>query len=109
MVAVDTLEELIPGVQVDIATTGKEAVELALKNNYHVILMDIQMPEMDGYEATRLIRSYNNERINSVPIIAMTASVIKSEVDNCFESGMNDFVGKPFNPEELLNTIKRNL
>lgn len=109
MVAVDTLEELIPGVQVDTAITGKEAVELALKNSYHVVLMDIQMPEMDGYEATRLIRSYSNERINSVPIIAMTASVIKSEVDKCYESGMNDFVGKPFNPDELLDTIKRNL
>ena len=64
--------------------------------------MDIQMPEMDGYEATRLIRSYDDERINAVPIIAMTASVIQAEVDKCFESGMNAFVGKPFNPDELL-------
>ena len=54
--------------------------------------MDIQMPEMDGYKATRLIRSYDDERINAVPIIAMTASVIQAEVDKCFESGMNAFV-----------------
>ena len=109
MVAVDTLEELIKDVKVDVAETGKSAVELALKNEYDVILMDIQMPEMDGYEATRLIRSYNNEKINSIPIIAMTASVIKSEVEKCFESGMNAFVGKPFNPDELLDTIAKEL
>jgi CheY-like chemotaxis protein len=67
------------------------------------------MPEMDGYEATKLIRSYNDEKINSIPIIAMTASVIKAEVDKCFECGMNAFVGKPFNPEELMETISKNI
>lgn len=108
MVAVDTLEELIPDVTIDVAGTGKEAVEMAVKNTYDVILMDIQMPEMDGYEATRLIRSYDDEKINAVPIIAMTASVIQAEVDKCFESGMNAFVGKPFNPDELLEKIAQN-
>ena len=99
MVAVDTLEEMIPGAVIDVAVNGKAAVELAIRNTYDIILMDIQMPEMDGYEATKLIRSYNDEKINSIPIIAMTASVIKAEVDKCFECGMNAFVGKPFNPE----------
>lgn len=109
MVAVDTLERMIPGVRIDVAPTGKVAVELAIKNRYDLILMDLQMPEMDGYEATRLLRSYNDENINSVPIIAMTASVIQSEVDKCFECGMNAFVGKPFNPDELLEKIAQNL
>jgi hypothetical protein len=109
MVAVDTLEGMIPGVQIDVAPTGKVAVELAIKNRYDLILMDLQMPEMDGYEATRLLRSYNDEKINSVPIIAMTASVIQAEVDKCFECGMNAFVGKPFNPDELLEKIAQNL
>lgn len=109
MVAVDTLEGMIPGVRIDVAATGKAAVELAIKKHYDLILMDLQMPEMDGYEATRLLRSYNDEKINAVPIIAMTASVIQSEVDKCFECGMNAFVGKPFNPDELLEKIAQNL
>ena len=109
MVAVDTLEEMIPGAVIDVAVNGKAAVELAIRNTYDIILMDIQMPEMDGYEATKLIRSYNDEKINSIPIIAMTASVIKAEVDKCFECGMNAFVGKPFNPEELMETISKNI
>lgn len=109
MVAVDTLEEMIPGAVVEVAPNGKIAVEMAIRNSYDIILMDIQMPEMDGYEATKLIRSYNDEKINSIPIIAMTASVIKAEVDKCFECGMNAFVGKPFNPEELMETISKNL
>jgi signal transduction histidine kinase len=109
MVAVDTLEEMIPGAVIDVAVNGKAAVELATRNTYDIILMDIQMPEMDGYEATKLIRSYNDEKINSIPIIAMTASVIKAEVDKCFECGMNAFVGKPFNPEELMETISKNI
>ncbi|MBC8173825.1 MAG: response regulator, partial [Chitinophagales bacterium] len=95
MVAVDTLESSIKNATIDVAKNGREAVEMILKNGYDVVLMDVQMPEMDGHEATRIIRSSADEKINSVPIIAMTASVIKAEVDKCFESGMNEFVGKP--------------
>lgn len=105
MVAVDTLEVMIDNVQIDVAATGKQAVDMATTGNYDLILMDIQMPEMDGYEATRAIRSSSDANINSIPIIAMTASVIKAEVDKCFESGMNAFVGKPFNAEELIEKI----
>ncbi len=65
------------------------------------------MPEMDGHEATKIIRNDPDEKINSIPIIAMTASVIKAEVDKCFESGMNEFVAKPFNVEELLSKISK--
>ncbi len=65
------------------------------------------MPEMDGHEATKLIRSSHDNKINAIPIIAMTASVIKAEVDKCFESGMNEFVGKPFSVDELLEKISK--
>lgn len=109
MVAVDTLEELIKNVTVDVAENGKVAVEKILNNKYDVVLMDIQMPVMDGYEATRLIRSNNDAAINSIPIIAMTASVIKAEVDKCYESGMNAFVGKPFTAEELIEKISKSI
>ena len=109
MVAVDTLESAIPGAIVDVAHNGREAVEMVLKNTYDLVLMDIQMPEMDGHEATRTIRSNTDHRVNAIPIIAMTASVIKAEVDKCFESGMNAFVGKPFSVEELLDKIAKTI
>ncbi|HMU69838.1 MAG TPA: response regulator, partial [Chitinophagales bacterium] len=108
-VAVDTLEGAIPGAKVDVAQNGKLAVEMVIANDYDLVLMDIQMPEMDGHEATRPIRSNTDARVNSIPIIAMTASVIKAEVDKCFESGMNEFVGKPFNVEELLDKIAKTI
>lgn len=109
MVAVDTLEGAIPGAKVDVAQNGKLAVEMVIANDYDLVLMDIQMPEMDGHEATRTIRSNTDARVNSIPIIAMTASVIKAEVDKCFESGMNAFVGKPFSVEELLDKIAKTI
>jgi len=107
MVAVDTLENAIEGVQVTVANNGKIAVDLILQNTYDIVLMDIQMPEMDGHEATKMIRSNTDEKINAIPIIAMTASVIKAEVDKCFESGMNEFVGKPFSVDELLEKMSK--
>ena len=107
MVAVDTLESAIEDVTVDVAKNGKEAVDMLNTNIYDIVLMDIQMPEMDGHEATKTIRSSHNNKINAIPIIAMTASVIKAEVDKCFESGMNEFVGKPFSVDELLEKISK--
>ena len=107
MVAVDTLESAIEGAQVTVAANGKIAVDMLKNNTFDIVLMDIQMPEMDGHEATKTIRSSSDPRINSVPIIAMTASVIKAEVDKCFESGMNEFVGKPFSVDELLEKMSK--
>ena len=62
------------------------------------------MPVMNGFEATKAIRSLDSERANT-PIIAMTANVLKEEVDLCYQAGMNDFIGKPFDTKELLNKI----
>ena len=107
MVAVDSIQDAIEGVQIDLAKNGKEAVEMVKQKQYDLVLMDIQMPEMDGHEATRIIRKNPDAKINSIPIIAITASVIKAEVDKCFESGMNEFVGKPFSTEELLDKISK--
>ncbi|MBK7443151.1 MAG: response regulator [Bacteroidetes bacterium] len=107
MVAVDTLESAIEGAQVTVAANGKIAVDMLKNNTFDIVLMDIQMPEMDGHEATKTIGSSSDPRINSMPIIAMTASVIKAEVDKCFESGMNEFVGKPFSVDELLEKMSK--
>jgi CheY-like chemotaxis protein len=92
-----------------VAKNGREAVDMVMANTYDLILMDIQMPEMDGHEATRTIRASTDANVNSIPIIAMTASVIKAEVDKCLESGMNEFVGKPFQVEELLDKIAKTI
>jgi CheY-like chemotaxis protein len=66
--------------------------------------MDVQMPIMNGYEATKAIRAFDNEKAKT-PIIAMTANVLKEEVDLCYQAGMNDFIGKPFDINELLQKI----
>ena len=67
--------------------------------------MDIQMPEMNGYEATNIIRSMGGS-VADTPIMAMTANVMKAEVDRCFAAGMNAYISKPFNRNELLKNIK---
>ncbi|MDB5200076.1 MAG: integral rane sensor hybrid histidine kinase [Chitinophagaceae bacterium] len=82
------------GGAVDIANNGLEAISLLKKNkDYNLIIMDLQMPEMDGYAATKYIRNVMNL---SIPIVAMTASVLKDEKSKCIEMGMNDYLSKPF-------------
>ena len=105
MVAQDELEFAIPGVKVDVASNGKEALDLAAKNNYDVALMDVQMPEMDGYMATRAIRALPGNK-SRLPIVALTANVMQAEVDRCMEAGMNAFVPKPFKREELMKALQ---
>ena len=76
-------------------------------NAYSLILMDIQMPKLDGLEATRRIRSMDDDMVNSpdIPILAMTANVFPKDQQDCLDAGMNDFVGKPFNPQSLYSKI----
>jgi signal transduction histidine kinase/DNA-binding response OmpR family regulator len=94
------------GYTFDIAVTGKEAVARATASGYGVILMDCQLPEIDGYEATRRIRAHEKEAGRSaVPIIALTASVMKGDIERCLESGMTDHVAKPIDPRRLLSAI----
>jgi CheY-like chemotaxis protein len=92
------------GATVDIVTDGTEAIEKIKQQPYDLILMDIQMPDMDGYDTTRYIR---NALQNSIPIIAMTAFAQKGEDDKCLEVGMNGYVSKPFTTESLTNTITK--
>ena len=86
------------GANVLIAANGKEAVEQMLGKRFDVVLMDLQMPEVDGYKATRYIRQVMK---NDVPILAMTADVLKGEAEKCFEAGMTGFISKPFEPNDL--------
>ena len=89
------------GCTVDIAANGIEAVEAASARPHDIILMDMQMPEMDGLAATRMIRA-NPEISDRLPIIALTANVLASDKENCVEAGMNSFVGKPINKTTLV-------
>ncbi len=104
MVAVDTLTDLIPDLFIEVADNGKIAIDKITASSYDVILMDIQMPEMDGFEATRKIHEMKDEK-RSTPIMAMTANVTPEEVTKCFECGMNAYISKPFETQDLLNKL----
>ena len=97
--------------KIETAENGREAVEkFALKpEKYSMVFMDVQMPEMDGYEATRRIRSMNNEWAQRIPIVAMTANVFREDVERCLSSGMNDHVGKPLNIKDVMAMLKKYL
>jgi CheY-like chemotaxis protein len=92
------------GAQVDIAVNGKEAVELHQANPYDVILMDCQMPEMDGYQATVRIRSMDGAA-SLAPIIGVTANAFQEDKERCFSAGMNGYVAKPLTRQSLLEAI----
>jgi polar amino acid transport system substrate-binding protein len=88
---------------VSIATNGDEAVRAVKEKDFEAVLMDIQMPVMDGYQATREIRK--DERFKDLPIIAMTAHAMAGDQERCLEAGMNDYVSKPIDPEKLFSTL----
>ena len=93
-------------INVDIAENGKVALDMLRKKTYNLVLMDIQMPEMDGFETTRLLRDpASGIAGSSVPVIAMTAYAMDKDVRNCFESGMNDYIPKPIMPNVLAEKI----
>jgi len=89
----------------DLASNGSEAFELVKKNDYDIVLMDLQMPQMDGYETAAAIRALPAGKYSHLPIIALTASAMLNIKDKAFDAGMNDYITKPFNPEELYNKI----
>jgi PAS domain S-box-containing protein len=93
---------------IDCAENGVEAVRKfsAEPAKYDLIFLDIQMPEMDGYEATRRIRALDMPEAKTIPIIAMTANVFREDVEKCLEAGMNSHVGKPLNFDEVLEKLK---
>jgi CheY-like chemotaxis protein len=89
-------------VEIDFAENGEEAVEKA-GHGYDAVLMDVQMPRMDGYEATRRIRAAGN----NTPVIAMTADVFRENIEMCLECGMNEHIGKPFDVDELIAMLEK--
>lgn len=108
-VAVDLLEAR--GHSVVVAENGKEAVDLHLAGEFDLVLMDVHMPEMDGLNATRLIRARESEAAGSkrIPIIALTANAMKGDRDLCLEAGMDDYVSKPVRAEELFSALRRSV
>ena len=101
-VAVRLLEKL--GCRVDVAGNGLQAVEMALRHSYDMIFMDCQMPEMDGYEATQVIRQKQTQHI---PIIAMTANAMQGDKEKCLNIGMDDYVSKPVKPASVKAMLDR--
>ncbi len=100
-VIMSMLKEL--GCHADLAVNGEQVVELVKQNSYDFIFMDCHMPVMDGYEATVSIRAFDK----SIPIIALTANVLKEDRDQCFSCGMNDFITKPLRKEDLFHVLKK--
>jgi len=94
------------GLCADVVPNGQEAVKALESSHYDIIFMDCQMPEMDGYEATRTIRRSKSKRHN-VPIIAMTANVMKGDMEKCISTGMNDYIPKPINIKVLASVIDK--
>jgi PAS domain S-box-containing protein len=96
------------GLRADVVANGQEAVNALQTISYDLVLMDCQMPEMDGFEATRCIRNGASGVINpGIPIIAMTASTMQSDRDKCIQAGMNDFIAKPVLKRELVEMLAR--
>jgi len=96
---------------IECAVNGLQAYDMfsAEPEKYDAILMDVQMPEMDGYEATRKIRELDIPRAKSIPIIAMTANVFREDIEKCLSAGMNDHMGKPLDFNEVISQLRRYL
>ncbi|KAA0210579.1 MAG: response regulator [Ignavibacteriaceae bacterium] len=97
------------GFKVFVSSNGKQAMELYHKEKFDLILMDIQMPLMDGFEATIEIRRLEESKSFKTPIIAVTAFAMETDRVKCFEMGMDDYLPKPFTKEEFYKVIERNL
>ena len=98
------------GFRADAAADGLEAIDALSNQDYDLVLMDCQMPQMDGYEAAQAIRDPNSAvRNHDIPIVAMTANAMKGDREKCIDSGMNDYVAKPVDAKTLTEVIERNL
>lgn len=105
LVALSQLRAL--GYPVDASSNGHEVLEALERTNYDLILMDCQMPELDGYETTRRIRQHPQKCWREIPIVAVTAHAMKGDREKCIEAGMNDYISKPFQQHELQKVLER--
>jgi CheY-like chemotaxis protein len=97
--------------EIDCAENGAVALRMFSEDpdRYNIIFMDLQMPVMDGFAATRAIRALDFEKAKSIPIIAMTANVFKEDVENCLTASMNDHIGKPLDLDAVLHILRQYL
>ena len=109
IVAVDTLKSIAPSMSILEAQSGMEAIEKLKLNEIDLVLMDIQMPKMSGIETTLFIRNKLEAPLNKIKIIAMTANVMKNDIDSYLQNGMNDHIPKPFHKSELVFKILNQL
>ena len=99
------LHSEIPTIRIEFASDGDEVISMVTEAEYDLVLMDIQMPKKNGIETTKMIREHSLPRINTLKIIALTASARKSEAENCLANGMNGYTSKPIIKEELMGKI----
>ena len=95
------------GWQVILAENGKEAIDAYREQKFNVVLMDIQMPILDGYKATGVIRQLESQKGTHVPIIAMIAHALKGDREKCLESGMDDYLSKPIDADKFYATVEK--
>ena len=95
------------GCRADLAGNGRDAIRMIEKGGYDLVFMDCQMPEMDGYEASAIIRQREKESGQRLPIIAMTAHTMTGDRDKCMEAGMDDYISKPIRKEDILQVISK--
>ncbi len=96
------------GFQADVAQNGREAIEILSQAAYDLVFMDCQMPVLDGYEATRIIRGETSRTINpGVPIVAMTAHAMEGAREECIAAGMDDYIAKPVTPDAIAEMIRK--
>ena len=94
-------------VEIASAENGALAVEAMKTGTFDLVLMDVQMPVMDGLTATRAIRALPNQQARDTPIIAMTANILPEQIEKCLAAGMDDHLGKPISPASLLGALSR--
>lgn len=96
------------GYQVQVVNNGEEALEALSINDYDLVLMDVQMPVMDGLTATEAIRNTaSNVRDHSIPVVAMTAHVMKGDKEKCIDAGMNDYLSKPISRKAMADVMSK--
>jgi CheY-like chemotaxis protein/HPt (histidine-containing phosphotransfer) domain-containing protein len=107
IVAVNIISKILPNSNITEVTDGKQVVQAFRENRPDIIFMDIQMPEVSGYDASRVIREFEDEIGGHVPIIALTAGTIKGESDRCHDAGMDDYITKPIIEETIYLLLQK--